>query len=213
MPLFPPAKSPVICNLFLRPLRFTRDPQSIVTTAQSFHTHWPLTMAATTLNPQVNFSSLSQLQNTRILILGGTSGMGFAIASVSLAHGARVTISSSSATKLSSALTRLRNTPPSPLLPTKDHDVSGETCDLSQPENIEGNLRHLFDSIGEKVNHVAVTAGDAFKITPIHEATVDYIQRAGTVRFLGALMLGKLAPQYLVPGAWSLIAFPPPAPS
>ena len=48
-------------------------------------------------------------------------------------------------------------------------------------------------------------AGDSFKITPIAELTIETILKAGNVRFMGALMLAKLAPDYMSAGPKSSI--------
>lgn len=138
---------------------------------------------------------LSKLANSRVLIFGGTSGIGFCIAEAALEHGAEVIISGSQSTKLDKALNRLKAAYPD----SKDR-VSGHTCDLSNTAALEENIKSLFESVKSPINHIAFTAGDAIKVTPVAEATVEDIQTAGVVRFTAPLMLAKVAPAYLAPG-------------
>ena len=56
-----------------------------------------------------------------------------------------------------------------------------------------------------KLDHIVFTAGDALKPIPIAEATVESVHATGTVRFMGKVMLAKLAPKYMFPGPNSSI--------
>lgn len=145
---------------------------------------------------------VSKLANARVLILGGTSGIGFCVAEAALEQGALVTISSSRPPKLEGALSRLRASYPS--LATK---VNGYTCDLSSESTVESNIENLLKlAAGDgKINHIVFTAGDAIKITPVSEVTVTSIQKTGMVRFVAPLLLAKYASKYLVPGPASSI--------
>ncbi|KAK0638602.1 hypothetical protein B0T16DRAFT_338828 [Cercophora newfieldiana] len=143
------------------------------------------------------FSYTSRLNSTRILILGGTSGVGFAVASAALQFGASVIISSSTQSKLDRALERLRAQ-----LPDSDsHRISGKTCDLGDASTVEKNLTDLLDfataAASEKLNHIVYTAGDAIKIVPLAETTPETIVRSSQVRFHAAVILAKLVPKYV----------------
>ncbi len=147
---------------------------------------------------------VSKLSGTWVLIIGGTSGIGFAVAEAALEHGASVILSGSNPTRLADAIHRLKTS-----YPDRAAQVSGQTCDLSQPQSIESNLSALFDAAAaaatRPIDHIVFTAGDPLKIVPISESIVETIQSAGTVRFLGPLMVAKLAPKYLAPGPASSI--------
>ncbi|KAI4170611.1 MAG: hypothetical protein LQ343_004843 [Gyalolechia ehrenbergii] len=145
---------------------------------------------------------LSKLQNRRILIIGGTSGIGFSTAEAALEHGANVIISSSRPPKLAHALSRLRAS-----YPSLTAQITGHTCDLSSPQELETRIPELLArAAGDgKIDHIAFTAGDAIQVKHIEDATVEYIQKTGNVRFFGALMLAKFAPRYLAPGPGSSI--------
>ncbi|KAL9627113.1 MAG: hypothetical protein Q9164_007700, partial [Protoblastenia rupestris] len=143
---------------------------------------------------------LSKLANSRVLVFGGTSGIGFCVAEAALEHNAQVIVSGSRPEKLEKALHRLKAA-----YPDFEDRVSGHTCDLSDPSSLEDNIRSVFETVGSPINHIAFTAGDTFKLTPVAEATVDYVQKTGVVRFMAPLMLAKVAPKYLVPGPASSI--------
>ncbi|KAF2146746.1 uncharacterized protein K452DRAFT_218961 [Aplosporella prunicola CBS 121167] len=147
---------------------------------------------------------ISKLRDQRVLILGGTSGIGYAVAEASIEHGASVILSGSNSTKLTNALERLRTSYPSA-------SASGYTCDLSDAETLEGNVAALLaaatDSGTTKLNHIIFTAGDAINLVNVRDATVPAVLRMANVRFLGPLMISKLAPPYMVPGPGSSLTF------
>lgn len=158
-------------------------------------------------SPKDQSKYLSKLVGKRILILGGTSGIGFCIAEAAVEHDAIVIISSSNASKVDKALDRLRTA-----YPSRSSNVSGKTCDLADPATLEANLGALFEFAtaggkGEMLSHVAFTAGDAVKVSPIAEASVEYMQSVCVVRFLAPMVLAKLAPPHLTPGPESSITF------
>ncbi|EED21574.1 oxidoreductase, short chain dehydrogenase/reductase family [Talaromyces stipitatus ATCC 10500] len=160
---------------------------------------------------------MSKLAGSRVLILGGTSGIGFAVAEAALEHGATVIISSSRENKLQNALSRLREAYPDP---TYHARINGYTCDLGTPENLDENIAKLLAQVTKNspseraddqrddpalLDHIIYTAGDAIKVTPVPDLTVDTIQRMGTVRFMGPLLLSKLAPRYMKKSSTSSI--------
>ena len=135
----------------------------------------------------------SKLSGARILIIGGTSGIGYSVAEASLESGASVVLSSSQESKIKSSIDTLLNTYPS----AKDR-VSGHACNLAVPV-LEENIQQLFEETGT-VDHIVFTAGDALSTTPIGEATLEKIQQAGMVRFFAPLLVAKYAPKYLSAG-------------
>ncbi|KAI4159031.1 MAG: hypothetical protein LQ342_006932 [Letrouitia transgressa] len=140
---------------------------------------------------------INRLRSKRVLVVGGTSGIGFCVAEAALEHGASVFISGSKQSKLDDAISRLRTS-----YPDKEFSVSGQVCDLSHPTQLESNAQNLLAHAAAegKIDHIAFTAGDALKITPVAQSTVEGIQQAGNVRFLAPLMFAKHAPQYMSPG-------------
>ncbi|OJD28855.1 short-chain dehydrogenase [Diplodia corticola] len=148
-----------------------------------------------------------KLSTQTVLVIGGTSGIGLAVAAEALAQSAQhVTIAGSNPAKLSAALSTLR----AGISDGSHQRISGHTCDLlgngDDDNDIETNLRALLDATvatngAGRIDHVAYTAGDAAALaaltTPAAALTVDAIRAGGTVRFVGPLLLAKLLPAYV----------------
>jgi len=124
----------------------------------------------------------NKLQGKRVLVIGGTSGIGFSVAEASLESGASVTISSSSAARVESAIERLQLAYPS-------GEVNGYACDLSKP-TVEQDLEALFEKTG-KINHIVFTAADKLAIQPLSDITMESILKAGHIRFFTPLLMAK----------------------
>ncbi|EJU04235.1 NADP-binding protein [Dacryopinax primogenitus] len=95
--------------------------------------------------------SLRQLVNKRIVVVGGSSGIGFAVAQSSLEQGAIVVIASSNEAKIQTAVQKLIQA--NNAFAGK---IDGLVVDATQPDSI----RALMDKIG-KFDHLVWTAGDA----------------------------------------------------
>lgn len=93
-------------------------------------------------------SKYRKLQNKHVLVIGGTSGIGFAVAEGSLASRASVTVSSSNQSRVDSAVQKLKASFP-------QATVAGFTCDLSKP-TVEQDVEALFGKVG-KVDHIVYT--------------------------------------------------------
>ncbi|KAJ7698765.1 hypothetical protein B0H14DRAFT_782230 [Mycena olivaceomarginata] len=129
------------------------------------------------------------LLNSRTLIIGGSSGIGYAVASGALANGSKVHITSVTAQKLSAKITQLRSLYP-------NAHVSGSTADLSSTETLEGNLQSALDAAvketGGALDHIVYTAGELPERTSLAQTTAVTALAPFTVRYLGPLLIGKL---------------------
>ncbi|KAK6500213.1 hypothetical protein TWF481_010562 [Arthrobotrys musiformis] len=134
-------------------------------------------------------NSTTKLANKNILIIGGTSGIGFAVAVASLEHGAKVTIASSSPKKLESSLSRLKTSHQS-----LSHNLSGTTINLSAAD-VEDQILAAYSfatNNGEnKLDHVVNTAGDSFSLPKLEDVTAEGAASVVTVRYIGNLLLAK----------------------
>ncbi|QDS69559.1 hypothetical protein FKW77_007917 [Venturia effusa] len=141
----------------------------------------------------------SKLQNSRILIFGGSSGIGFAAAEAVLENGAIVFISSSSQTRVDDAVARIQRA-----YPSMKENVKGIVCNLGS-EDMEQNIVAAFkESTKEgQLDHVIHTAGDSLAMLPLKDLTLDSIRKAGNVRFFSPLILAKHLPTYLNAGPQS----------
>lgn len=141
-------------------------------------------------------SKYQKLLNKHVLVIGGTSGIGFGVAEASLASGAQVSVSSSNQSRIDAAVEKLKSDFP-------DQKVAGYACDLSKP-TVEQDLEALFSMVG-KVDHIVFSAGDKLAAAPIQEITYEKIIAAGQVRFVAALLAAKVGSKYLNPGPYSSI--------
>jgi len=146
----------------------------------------------------------NKLAGARVLVIGGSSGLGFTAAEASLEHGAIVIIASSSQSRIDSAIQRLQKS-----YPSSSSQVSGQACDLSNEAELESNVQKLLafaTSDGSKrLDHIIYTAGDPLAMMKLQDATMERITKAGMVRFFGPLMVAKHAPAYMNPGPASSI--------
>lgn len=142
-------------------------------------------------------SKYQKLQDKHVLIIGGTSGIGYAVAEASLASGARVTVSSSSQSRVDAAVQRLQAEFP-------NGTSAGHACDLSRP-TVEADIEALFAKVGS-VDHIVYTAGDRLATAPVADITYDRIIAAGQIRFFAPLLVAKVGSRHLRgPGPYSSI--------
>jgi len=135
---------------------------------------------------------VNRLHNARVLVFGGTSGIGFGVANMALSNGAFVTISGSTQDKVDRKVDELRSFYPNLLA----SHVSGQACDLSDLQSLEANLTALFDKVTEngtnKLDHIAFCAGDALYMPKITELTAEGAFDGFKVRWLSTGLIGKL---------------------
>lgn len=142
----------------------------------------------------------NKLAGARVLVIGGSSGIGYCVAEASLEFGASVIISSSQQSRIDSSIDRLLTT-----YPSAKGRVAGYPCDLSSP-SVEANIEKLFERCGgPKFDHIVLTAGDSLATLKLDDVTLESIQKAAMVRFNSPLLLAKHAPKHLNPGPASSI--------
>ncbi len=118
----------------------------------------------------------------RIVILGGTSGIGLATAERAAAEGATVIVASSRADRIDAALERLPTT------------AEGYTVDVRREEEI----REFFSRVGS-FDHLAFTAGETLQIGALADTDVEAASRALDTRVWGAYAAVKHAAAHLRP--------------
>ncbi|PVH86283.1 NAD(P)-binding protein [Cadophora sp. DSE1049] len=138
----------------------------------------------------------NKLAGKHVLVIGGTSGIGFSVAEASLESGARVTISSSNPNRVRSSITSLQASYP-------HATITGHVCDLSQP-SLESDVAALFEKTG-KVDHIIFTAGDSLAQMPLSSITLPSLIAAGQIRFFAPLIVAKIGSKYLTPDPESSI--------
>ncbi|KAK1843386.1 short chain dehydrogenase reductase family [Colletotrichum chrysophilum] len=119
------------------------------------------------------------IKGARVLIIGGSAGIGKGVASAALAAGANVFVSSSNPSKISATVTEFQLTYPGA-------NVFGIAADLAQV------LKTAVAELGWPLEHIAYTAGDAFDFEPLSAVTAANAYASWTVLYLGPLLVGKL---------------------
>ncbi|ENH68220.1 Tropinone reductase 2 [Fusarium oxysporum f. sp. cubense race 1] len=145
-----------------------------------------MTPATTHINP---------LAGSRVLVLGGTGGIGYGVALASLANGTSVFITGSTADKVASTVTQLREAHPQ----VPADNINGAPVDLANLDMVEKNLTELLDKVkaGGPINHIVHVAGDLHMMPHVSKITTDDLKQGLSVRFAAAVILGKIAPKYL----------------
>ena len=126
--------------------------------------------------------STATLHNQRVVLLGGTSGIGLAAAQAALAAGASVVVASSSDERVAEALAALGD------------GAEGYTVDVAD----EAAMQALFERIGS-FDHLVYSAGDSLQIGALAETPIDAIRKAFEVRVFGAVAAVKHAAPYIGP--------------
>ena len=120
----------------------------------------------------------AKLQGANILILGGTSGIGYGIAEAALEFGAVVAVSSSSEKRVNGVVEKLKQE-----YPSRKGDVRGHVCHWGREEtlgkNIVGLLEWAVQETGRKIDHIVSTAGGISTTAGWREQPVKEIMELG----------------------------------
>jgi len=130
-----------------------------------------------------NASGKARLDGKKVILLGGSSGIGYAVAEYALAEGARVVIGSSHAGRVDAAVAALG---------TK---AEGNALDLTDEAAIEA----FFNGVGS-FDHLVFTAGDSLKLGEIGATDLSLARRAFDIRYWGALAAVKYGAPRIVQG-------------
>ncbi|OCT52626.1 short-chain dehydrogenase [Cladophialophora carrionii] len=143
----------------------------------------------------------NKLQGKLVVVVGGTSGIGFGTAEAAVEHGATVVVASSKQAKVSRAVQRIQQA-----YPDAADRIRGTTVDLSS-DNVEEQIDALYDFATEAgkrpLDHVVVTAGEGFGMVPLANVTPQSIVDPYKIRLVGCTMLAKIAMRYLTVSAAS----------
>jgi NAD(P)-dependent dehydrogenase (short-subunit alcohol dehydrogenase family) len=132
---------------------------------------------------EVVMSANSGLNGKRVVVLGGTSGIGLATALAATARGAVVTVTSRSAERVARAAREIGKS------------ARGEVANF---EN-EGETSALFERLGA-FDHLVYTAGDELLLAPVAEIDLSAARRAFEVRVFGVLGAVKHAAPRIASG-------------
>lgn len=149
----------------------------------------------------------NKLDSKRVLVLGGTSGIGFCVAENALENGAIVIVASSQQSSIDKTLSRLHES-----YPDLKSNVSGHTIDLrsDDAENSIVELLKFATNNGKNLlDHIVNTAGDSLPLRPVAEFEgAETLLSAQRVRTMASIFIAKHAPEkYLHKSPRSSITF------
>jgi NAD(P)-dependent dehydrogenase (short-subunit alcohol dehydrogenase family) len=149
----------------------------------------------------------SKLLGKRVLVLGGTSGIGFCVAEAAREFGATIIVSGSNQSKLENALQRIERS----CLDSPKGSIRGYAQDLSDVTKLESNLETILrlatEDGSKKLDHIVYTAGNVVGLVDLADLNTDIITANGILRFHVPIMIGKIAPKYLTHSYESSITF------
>ncbi|MEW9531228.1 SDR family oxidoreductase [Microbispora sp. NPDC049125] len=123
------------------------------------------------------------LANQRVVVLGGTSGIGLATADLAARQGAEVVVASSNPRSVERALSALPG------------GVKGDVADLTDPAQVSA----LFGRIGP-FDHLVFTAGEPLVLMPLDALDLGAAMDFFTLRYFGALSAVTAALRHLREG-------------
>jgi NAD(P)-dependent dehydrogenase (short-subunit alcohol dehydrogenase family) len=123
------------------------------------------------------------LHEQRVVVLGGTSGIGFATAKAAACLGAEVTVVSRRPASVDRAVADL---PPG---------TSGRAADLTDPDQV----RDLLSDLGS-IDHLVFTAGEPLALMSMDTLDLEKAREFFALRYFGALSAVRAAIPHLRPG-------------
>jgi NAD(P)-dependent dehydrogenase (short-subunit alcohol dehydrogenase family) len=113
-------------------------------------------------------------ENKRVVIVGGSSGIGLAVAEEAASQGAEVVIVSSKAERVQEAIQSIGG------------EARGQAVDVSDDKAIEG----FFTNLGA-FDHLVFTAGDSLQLGELADTDLKQARRAFELRYWSALATVK----------------------
>jgi NAD(P)-dependent dehydrogenase (short-subunit alcohol dehydrogenase family) len=122
------------------------------------------------------------LNGKRIVVLGGSSGIGLATARAAAREGASVVIASSNPARVNDAVSQVLG-------------AEGHAVDLTDPAAVEA----VFARIGA-FDHLVFTAGETLLLNPLASTDLATARRFFDLRYWGAWLAAKYASPHIRPG-------------
>jgi len=123
------------------------------------------------------------LEGKKVVILGGSSGIGLATAKTAAAEGANIIIISSKQQRITEALKELPS------------DSEGFAVDLTS----EQQVKDVFEKLGA-IDHLVYTAGESLQLMNIADAAIADAKKFFDLRYWGAFMAVKYASPHINTG-------------
>jgi NAD(P)-dependent dehydrogenase (short-subunit alcohol dehydrogenase family) len=123
------------------------------------------------------------LAGQRVVVIGGTLGIGLAVAGAAAAEGARTMVASRSPERIKKALESLPD------------GVEGVQLDVADEAGVEDFFGQL-----DAIDHVVYTAGEPIFMRPLREVTKEAAVECFGTRFWGALAVARHGIPVIRPG-------------
>ena len=143
-----------------------------------------------------------KLEGKLVVVIGGTSGIGFAVAEACVEYGANVVVASRTQSNIDKTVAAFKTS-----YPRASSRIRGHTCNLGA-DNLEPEIVKLFEYATNggttKVDHVVDTAGEGRSLGGgLQSTTPESIIENFKKRFVGTALLAKVAERYLKPATSS----------
>src|ERR1700747_1529396 len=122
----------------------------------------------------------NDLQQKRVVVMGGSSGIGLAVAQQAASQGAKVVIVSSSAERIQKAVERISG------------EAEGQAVNVSD----EGAVAAFFAKLGS-FDHLVFTAGDTLQLNELVATDLTKARHAFELRYWAALAAVKYASPHI----------------
>lgn len=126
---------------------------------------------------------MTTLTGKKIVVVGGSSGIGLGVAAAALDSGADVVIAGRSSGRLHAA----------------EQKLGGRVTSLSVDMTSETEIARMFDQVGA-FDHLVVTAGTPPPNDPIEQTDLEVVRRFIDNKLIGVVTLAKHAVKTLRPG-------------
>ncbi|KAI0849687.1 putative short chain dehydrogenase/ reductase [Daldinia vernicosa] len=131
-----------------------------------------------------------------LLVIGGTSGIGAAVAKLAAAEGLDVSVASSNPSRVQAAVEAIRDA----VVPGARARIRGYVCDVNH-DDAESSLEQLLSDVtnanGRPLDHVVYTAVALDDVRPVADVNMKYLRDSMQFGYVAPLLIAKLAPRYV----------------
>lgn len=129
---------------------------------------------------------VDKVKDKHVVVIGGSAGIGYAVAEAAAANGAHVYIASSNPKRVEEAAQRLGG------------NVQGRAIDVLSDDSVKGFFEWVKQKSGNAgIHHLVYTAGDSLQTPSFTEANLEDAAKIPAVRVYGALRAAQHAYPYL----------------
>lgn len=150
------------------------------------------------------FPEMPSITGHKLLVIGGSSGIGAAVAQLAVSAGVYVAIASSNPARVEAAVARIKQAVP-------QANIHGLICDVSRVQDVEAQLERVLTEAstvlgGGPLDHIVTTANRRPDMSlSLADLTAEWLQAASQMPVVVPALLAKLAPRFLKAAASSSV--------